>query len=80
MWEQCLADSLSGALFSQTVTEKFKGRLAPDGNRSDRIKPQAGFTARRISRAVSKEELSEPTRFNRKRRDQQPKVTPGITG
>ena len=41
--------------------EAFKGRLAPDGNRSDRAKPQAGFTARLISRAVAKAELSEPT-------------------
>ena len=40
--------------------EAFKGRLAPDGNRSDRAKPKAGFTASRILRAVGKPELSEP--------------------
>ena len=40
--------------------EAFKGRLAPDRNRSDRAKPQAGFTARRTCRAVGKPELSEP--------------------
>ncbi len=60
--------------------EAFKGRLAPDGNRSDRAKPKAGFTARTIFRAVGKPELSEPTNFHRKLEDHQPKVTPGITG
>ena len=60
--------------------EAFKGRLAPDGNRSGRAKPKAGFTARRKSRAVTKVELSEPTSFHRKGEDQQIKVTPGITG
>ena len=60
--------------------EKFKGQLTPDGNRSNRTKPKAGFTARRISRAVGKPELSEPTDFNRKSEDYQIKVTPGITG
>ena len=60
--------------------EAFKGRLAPDGNRSDRAKPKAGFTARLMSRAVTKVELSEPTNFHRKFEDHQPKVTPGITG
>jgi len=58
--------------------EAFKGRLAPDGNRSGRAKPKAGFTARRICRAVSKEELSEPTLVGRTGEDHQPKVTPGI--
>jgi hypothetical protein len=60
--------------------EAFKGRLAPDGNRSDSVKAKAGFTARAISRAVAKAELSEPTNCNRKLEDHQPKVTPGITG
>jgi len=60
--------------------EKLKGRLTPDGNRSDRTKPKAGFTARRICRAVGKPELSEPTDFYRKSEDYQIKVTPGITG
>jgi len=35
---QCLAGSFSGAESSQRVTEEFKGRLAPDGNRSDSVK------------------------------------------
>jgi len=60
--------------------EAFKGRLAPDGNRSGRVKAQAGLTARGISRAERKLELSEPTDFSRKSEDHQPKVTPGITG
>ena len=60
--------------------EAFKGRLAPDGNWSDRAKPKAGFTARGISRAVGKPELSEPTVVSRTAEDHQPKVTPGITG
>jgi hypothetical protein len=60
--------------------EKFKGRLAPDGNRSGRVKAKAGFTARGISRAVAKAELSEPTMVSRTVEDHQPKVTPGITG
>jgi hypothetical protein len=60
--------------------EKFKGRLAPDGNRSDRTKPKAGFTARRICRAVGKPELSEPILDYRIGKDHQTKVTPGITG
>ena len=41
--------------------EAFKGQLASDGNRSDSAKAKAGFTARRICRAVAKAELSEPT-------------------
>ena len=60
--------------------EAFKGWLASDGNRSDRAKPQTSFTARQIRRAVAKAELSEPTRFYRKREDHQPKATLGITG
>ena len=60
--------------------EAFKGWLAPDGNRSDRANPQASFTARRLCRAVGKPEVSEPTRFYRKREDHQLKATPGITG
>ena len=59
--------------------EAFKGQLAPDGNRSGRAKPKAGFTAKRICCAVRKLELSEPTDFNRKSEDHQLKVTPGIT-
>ena len=58
---QCLAGSLSGADSSQIVTEEPNGQLGPDGNRTDSVKAQAGFTARRTCRAVTKVELSEPT-------------------
>ena len=37
--------SLSGALASKKVSEAFKGRLSTDGNRTYRIKLNAGFTA-----------------------------------
>jgi hypothetical protein len=60
--------------------EALKGRLAPDGNRSGRAKPKAGFTVSRILRTVGKPELSEPTLVSRTGEDHQPKVTPGITG
>jgi hypothetical protein len=60
--------------------EALKGRLSRDGNPICRAKPQAGFTARRICRAVGKPELSEPTVVGRTAEDHQPKVTPGITG
>ena len=60
--------------------EAFQGRLAPDGNRSDRVKPKAGLTERVITRSGTKVELSEPTMVYRTVEDHQPKVTPGITG
>ena len=58
--------------------EAFKGRLSTDGNRADRAKLKAGFTARRMCRAVGKPELSEPTVVCRTAEDYQIKVTPGI--
>ena len=70
-WGACLPKSNGGV---------YQGRLAPDGNRSGRVKAQAGLTARRICRAGRKLELSEPTDFSRKSEDHQTKVTPGITG
>ena len=60
--------------------EAFKGQLGTDGNRTRPAKGKAGFTARRICRAVGKPELSEPTNFYRKFEDHQPKATSGITG
>jgi len=70
--------SLSGALASERVTEAFKGRLSPDGNRVRRVKAQAGFTARPTRRAVAKAELSEPTVGCRTAEDYRIKVTLGI--
>jgi len=58
--------------------EKFKGRLTKDGNLGGRTKPKAGFTARGITRAVGKPELSEPTVVSRTAVDHQLKATPGI--
>ena len=58
----------------------YKGWLRPDGNRSGRAKAQASLTARLISRADAKAELSEPMRLYRWRKDQQIKATLGITG
>ena len=72
--------SLTGTVDSYNATESYKGWLAPDGNRSDSVKAQAGFTARRVCRAVRKLELSEPTLVSRIGEDHQPKATPGITG
>ena len=60
--------------------EAFKGRLAPDGNRSDSVKAQASLTARRMCRAGAKAGLSEPTVGRRTADDHQIKATPGITG
>ena len=62
------------------VTEAFKGRLAADGNRSDRAKPEAGLTARLASRADAKAELSDPTTLRGKGEAHRTKVTLGITG
>ena len=52
----------------------------PDGHRHDRTNPQACLTARPISRAAAKAEVSEPIMIYRIVCDQQIKATPGITG
>ena len=70
-WGTCLLKSNGGV---------HQGRLAPDGNRSDSVKAKAGFTARRMCRAVAKAGLSEPTLTRRSGEDHQLKATPGITG
>ena len=59
-WGACLQKSNGGV---------YQGWLAPDGNRSDSVKPKASFTARRTCRAVAKAELSEPTVLCRKAED-----------
>lgn len=41
--------SLSGALAFEKVAKAFKGRLSTDGNRTYRIKLNAGFTANEIT-------------------------------
>ena len=60
--------------------EKFKGWLAPDGNRSDSVKAKASLTATRMCGADAKAGLSEPTLARRSGEDHQIKATPGITG
>ena len=49
--------------------EEPKGRLGPDGNRTESAKAQAGLTARRTFRAEAKAELSDPTALCRKAGD-----------
>ena len=45
---------------SKSVTEAYKGRLIPDGNRDGRTNAQAGLTARPTSRADAKAGVSDP--------------------
>ena len=70
-WGTCLLKSNGGV---------YQGQLTKDGNLGGRVKAQAGLTARGITRAERKLELSEPTVVRRTAEDHQPKVTPGITG
>ena len=69
-----------GTFLLKSNGEVHQGWLAPDGNRSDSVKAKAGFTARRMCRAVAKAGLSEPTLTRRSGEDHQIKATPGITG
>ena len=57
---QCQADSLTGAVASQRVTEAPKGSLRMDGNHSKRAKSEGCLTARPTSRAGTKVGLSDP--------------------
>ena len=56
-----LADSLSGALLSQKVTERSKGTLGANGNRADSVMAKGCLTARDTTRADAKAGHSEPT-------------------
>ena len=51
---QCQADSLTGAVASQRVTEAPKGSLSADGNRTKSVKAEGSLTARPTSRAGAK--------------------------
>ena len=51
---QCQADSLTGAVASERVTEAPKGTLRMDGNHSKRAKSEGCLTARPTSRAGAK--------------------------
>ena len=57
---QCQADSLTGAVASQRVTEAPKGTLRMDGNHSQSAKAEGCLTARLTSRADTKVGLSDP--------------------
>ena len=59
-WEQCLVGSFTGEVGSYNATEPYKGRLTPDGNRSDSAIAKAGLTARRTCRAGTKVGYSDP--------------------
>ena len=51
---QCQADSLTGAVASERVTEAPKGTLRMDGNHSQSAMAEGGLTARHTSRAETK--------------------------
>ena len=57
---QCQADSLTGAVASERVTEAPKGTLRMDGNHSKSVKAEGCLTARLTSRAETKVGLSDP--------------------
>ena len=57
---QCQADSLTGAVASERVTEAPKGTLRMDGNHSKSAKAEGCLTARLTSRAETKVGLSDP--------------------
>ena len=56
---QCQADSLTGAVASESVTEAPKGTLRMDGNHSQSAKAEGCLTARLTSRAETKVGLSD---------------------
>ena len=57
---QCQADSLTGAVASERVTEAPKGTLRMDGNHSKSVKAEGCLTARVTIRAETKVGLSDP--------------------
>ena len=57
---QCQADSLTGAVASERVTEAPKGTLRMDGNHSKSAKAEGCLTARVTIRAETKVGLSDP--------------------
>ena len=57
---QCQADSLTGAVASERVTEALKGFLSTDGNRAKSANAEGSLTARRTGRAGTKVGVSDP--------------------
>jgi len=52
--------SFAGEVASKMVTEAYKGRLIPDGNRDESANAEAGLTARQTCRAERKRGVSDP--------------------
>ena len=77
---QCQADSLTGAVASQRVTEAPKGTLRMDGNHSESVKAEGCLTARLTSRAETKVGHSDPVVLRGRAIAQRIKSTLGITG
>ena len=57
---QCQADSLTGAVASERVTEAPKGSLRMVGNHPMSVKAEGSLTARQTCRADTKVGLSDP--------------------
>ena len=57
---QCLAGSFAGEVASKIVTEAYKGRLIPDGNRDECANAEAGLIVRLTSRTSAKAGVSDP--------------------
>ena len=77
---QCQADSLTGAVASQRVTEAPTGSLSADGNRAKSVKAEGSLTERQTSRTGTKVGLSDPAVPNGRAVAQRIKATLGITG
>ena len=77
---QCQADSLTGAVASERVTDASKGSLRMVGNHSQSAKAEGSLTARPTGRAGTKVGLSDPAVVNGNAVAQRTKVTLGITG
>ena len=77
---QCQADSLTGAVASERVTEAPKGTLRMDGNHSKRAKSEGCLTARQTRRAETKVGHSDQVTSSGRVIAQRIKATSGITG
>ena len=77
---QCQADSLTGAVASQKVTEALKGSLSTVGNRTKSVKAKESLIARHTGRARTKVGLSDPVVPHGRAIAQRIKATLGITG
>ena len=78
--EQCLMDSLTGAVASKRVTEAHKGSLRMVGNHLKSVKAKGSLTATPTSGADTKVGLSDPVVIRGNAIAQRIKATLGITG